>query len=170
MRKVSGVIMARNAWHGEVESGMSGSRRTSGSGIRPSSCWRRSTWCALQVALAKVVRAMGVKEFATKVHGSTVLNPRHNPTQDTLNRLLAVSPETQPGANRPTERSARSVVIRTADCSWVYGSGISTAIRQPGPRRSRLRVHQQIVRKDRRRNLQSPRTAQRPSETTSGST
>ena len=47
----------------------------------------------LQVALAKVVQAMGVKEFAAKVHmaSSNVLraiNPRHNPTQDTLNRLL----------------------------------------------------------------------------------
>ena len=47
----------------------------------------------LQVALAKVVRAMGVKEFAAKVRMASpnllrTLNPRHNPTQDTLNRLL----------------------------------------------------------------------------------
>ena len=47
----------------------------------------------LQVALAKVVRAMGVKEFAAKVHMASpnllrTLNPRHNPTQETLNRLL----------------------------------------------------------------------------------
>ena len=47
----------------------------------------------LQLALGKVIRAMGVKEFAAKVHmaGPNVLraiNPRHNPTQDTLNRLL----------------------------------------------------------------------------------
>ena len=47
----------------------------------------------LQIALAKVVRAMGVKEFAVKVHMASpnllrALNPRHNPTQDTLNRLL----------------------------------------------------------------------------------
>jgi DNA-binding phage protein len=47
----------------------------------------------LQVALAKVVRAMGVKEFATKVRMASpnllrTLNLRHNPTQDTLNRLL----------------------------------------------------------------------------------
>jgi DNA-binding phage protein len=47
----------------------------------------------LQVALAKVVRAMGVKEFAAKVGMASpnllrALNPRHNPTQDTLNRLL----------------------------------------------------------------------------------
>ena len=47
----------------------------------------------LQVALRKVVRAMGVKEFAAKVGMASpnllrTLNPRHNPTQDTLNRLL----------------------------------------------------------------------------------
>lgn len=47
----------------------------------------------LQVALGKVVRAMGVKEFAAKVGMASpnllrTLNPRHNPTQSTLNRLL----------------------------------------------------------------------------------
>jgi DNA-binding phage protein len=47
----------------------------------------------LQIALGKVIRAMGVKEFATKVHMASpnvlrAINPRHNPTQDTLNRLL----------------------------------------------------------------------------------
>jgi DNA-binding phage protein len=47
----------------------------------------------LQAALAKVIRAMGVKEFAEKVRMASpnllrTLNPRHNPTQDTLNRLL----------------------------------------------------------------------------------
>ena len=47
----------------------------------------------LQVALGKVVRAMGVKEFAAKVGMASpnllrTLNPRHNPTQGTLNRLL----------------------------------------------------------------------------------
>jgi DNA-binding phage protein len=47
----------------------------------------------LQVALGKVIRAMGVKEFAAKVHMASpnvlrAINPRHNPTQDTLNRLL----------------------------------------------------------------------------------
>jgi DNA-binding phage protein len=47
----------------------------------------------LQLALGKVIRAMGVKEFAAKVRmaSSNVVratNPRHNPTQDTLNRLL----------------------------------------------------------------------------------
>src|SRR5260370_469772 len=47
----------------------------------------------LQVALGKVVRAMGVKEFAAKVGMASpnllrTVNPRHNPTQETLNRLL----------------------------------------------------------------------------------
>lgn len=48
---------------------------------------------SVQRALGKVVRAMGVKEFATKVRMADsnvvrALHPRHNPTQDTLNRLL----------------------------------------------------------------------------------
>lgn len=47
----------------------------------------------LQLALGKVVRAMGVKEFAAKVKMASpnvlrAIAPRHNPTQDTLNRLL----------------------------------------------------------------------------------
>jgi DNA-binding phage protein len=47
----------------------------------------------LQVALGKVIRAMGVKEFAAKVRMASpnvlrAINPRHNPTQDTINRLL----------------------------------------------------------------------------------
>ena len=48
---------------------------------------------AVQRALAKVIRAMGVKEFATKVGMASpnvlrAINPRHNPTQATLDRLL----------------------------------------------------------------------------------
>lgn len=48
----------------------------------------------LQQALGKVVRAMGVKEFGEKVGmaGPNVLraiNPHHNPTQETLDKLLA---------------------------------------------------------------------------------
>jgi len=47
----------------------------------------------VQLALGKVIRAMGVKEFAAKVRMASpnvlrAINPRHNPTQDTLNRLL----------------------------------------------------------------------------------
>ena len=48
---------------------------------------------SLQQALGKVIRAMGVKEFAAKIgmESSNLLraiNPRHNPTQATINRLL----------------------------------------------------------------------------------
>ena len=48
---------------------------------------------SLQVALGTVIRAMGVKEYAAKVRMESpnvlrAINPRHNPTQDTLNRLL----------------------------------------------------------------------------------
>ena len=48
---------------------------------------------SVQRALGKIVRAMGVQEFAAKVkmaspNVSRAINPRHNPTQDTLNRLL----------------------------------------------------------------------------------
>ena len=47
----------------------------------------------IQTALGKVIRAMGVKEFAEKagMPASNILraiHPRHNPTQATLNRLL----------------------------------------------------------------------------------
>ena len=47
----------------------------------------------IQTALGKVIRAMGVKEFAEQAQmaGPNVLraiHPRHNPTQATLNRLL----------------------------------------------------------------------------------
>ena len=48
---------------------------------------------ALQLALGKVVRAMGVKEFAAQIGMESpnllrAVNPRHNPTQATINRLL----------------------------------------------------------------------------------
>jgi DNA-binding phage protein len=47
----------------------------------------------LQAAIAKVARAMGVNEFARKVQMASpnllrALNPHHNPTHETLNRLL----------------------------------------------------------------------------------
>jgi DNA-binding phage protein len=47
----------------------------------------------LQLALGKVIRAISVKEFAAKVRMASpnvlrAINPRHNPTQDTPNRLL----------------------------------------------------------------------------------
>ena len=48
---------------------------------------------SVQVALGKVIRAIGVKEFAEKITVASpnilrAINPRHNPTQETLNRLL----------------------------------------------------------------------------------
>ena len=48
---------------------------------------------SVQRALGKVIRAMGVREFSALVRmaGPNVLraiNPQHNPTLDTLNRLL----------------------------------------------------------------------------------
>ena len=47
----------------------------------------------LQQALGKVIRARGVKEFAAKVRMASpnllrAIHPRHNPTHQTLNRLL----------------------------------------------------------------------------------
>jgi DNA-binding phage protein len=68
----------------------------------------------LQVALGKVVRAMGVKEFAAKVAMASpnllrTLNPRHNPTQDTLNRLLKpfrLKLSLAPISDRPKRRHA----------------------------------------------------------------
>ena len=47
----------------------------------------------IQAALAKVIRATGVKEFAAKVGMASpnvvrAINRRYNPTQLTLNRLL----------------------------------------------------------------------------------
>ena len=47
----------------------------------------------LKVALAKVVRATGVKEFAESVGMPSpnvlrAIHPKHNPTQETLERLL----------------------------------------------------------------------------------
>ncbi len=47
----------------------------------------------LQQALAKVVRATGVKEFAARIDMPSsnllrAIHPNHNPTQETLERLL----------------------------------------------------------------------------------
>ncbi len=48
---------------------------------------------SLQLALGKLIRAMGVKEFAAKIGMESpnmlrAINPRHNPTQAAINRLL----------------------------------------------------------------------------------
>ncbi len=48
---------------------------------------------SIQIALGKVIRAIGIKEFSAKIGIASpnilrAINPRHNPTQDTLNRML----------------------------------------------------------------------------------
>ena len=48
---------------------------------------------SVQMTLGKVIRAMGIKEFSrrSKIASSNIIraiDPRHNPTQATLNRLL----------------------------------------------------------------------------------
>jgi DNA-binding phage protein len=48
---------------------------------------------SLQQALGKAIRAMGVKEFAARIGMESpnllrTINPRHNPTQATIDRLL----------------------------------------------------------------------------------
>lgn len=48
----------------------------------------------VQEALGKVIRAMGVQEFAERIAMARpnllrAIHPEHNPTQKTLNRLLA---------------------------------------------------------------------------------
>jgi DNA-binding phage protein len=48
---------------------------------------------SIQVALGKVIRAIGIKEFSARVGIASpnilrAINARHNPTQETLNRLL----------------------------------------------------------------------------------
>ena len=48
---------------------------------------------SLQVVLGKSIRAYGVKEFAKKIKMAApnvlrAMDPKHNPTQETLNRLL----------------------------------------------------------------------------------
>ena len=47
----------------------------------------------LKAALAKVIRATGVKEFSERIgipspNVLRAINPKHNPTQETLERLL----------------------------------------------------------------------------------
>ena len=48
---------------------------------------------SLQQVLGKVIRCYGIKEFSKKVripssNISRAINPKHNPTQKTLNKLL----------------------------------------------------------------------------------
>lgn len=90
----------------------------------------------LQVALAKVVRAMGVKEFAAKVRMASpnllrTLNPRHNPTLDTLNRLLRpfrLKLSLAPIDQRKGGHAKHSSAV-VPSCSQVSGSGRVVPIR-----------------------------------------
>ena len=48
---------------------------------------------SIQAILAKVIKSYGLREFSKKVRMASpnvlrAIDPRHNPTQDTLNRLL----------------------------------------------------------------------------------
>ena len=73
---------------------------------------------SLQHALGKVVRAMGVKEFAARVRMESpnllrAISPSHNPTQATTNRLLkpfglrlSPAPIKKPKRSNATGRSA----------------------------------------------------------------
>lgn len=72
----------------------------------------------IQTALGKVIRAMGVKEFASKVRMASpnvlrAINTRHNPTQETMNRLLKPFrlklslARTEPGQDRRTGKPPR---------------------------------------------------------------
>jgi DNA-binding phage protein len=72
----------------------------------------------IQEALGKVVRAYGVGEFASKVKMASpnvlrAINPRHNPTQETLNRLLQpfrlrVSVSSMGGKAAPVRRAKKA--------------------------------------------------------------
>jgi len=48
---------------------------------------------SIQIALGKVIRAIGIQEFSARIKIASpnilrAINPRRNPTQETLNRLL----------------------------------------------------------------------------------
>ena len=66
----------------------------------------------IQTALGKVIRAMGVKEFAEQAEMASpnvlrAINPRHNPTQATLNRLLKplrLRPRSARRSGKPSRR------------------------------------------------------------------
>ena len=59
----------------------------------------------VQQALAKIIRAIGIAEFAVQVgmprpNVQRAIHPRRNPTQETLNRPGALPPATQSGLHR----------------------------------------------------------------------
>jgi DNA-binding phage protein len=67
----------------------------------------------IQQALGKVVRAIGVTEFAAQVqmprsNVQRAIRPQHNPTQETLNRLLTPFRLRLSLAPLPTSRRRRA--------------------------------------------------------------
>lgn len=67
----------------------------------------------IQQALGKVIRAIGITEFAVQVrmprpNVQRAIRPQHNPTQDTLNRLLAPFRLRLSLAPLPTSRRRRA--------------------------------------------------------------
>lgn len=67
----------------------------------------------IQQALGKIIRAVGVTEFAAQAgmprsNVQRALRPQHNPTQETLNRLLAPFRLRLSLAPLPTRRRRRA--------------------------------------------------------------
>ncbi len=67
----------------------------------------------IQEALGKAIRAIGITEFATQVgmprpNVQRAIRPQHNPTQETLNRLLAPFRLRLSLAPLPTSRRRRA--------------------------------------------------------------
>ena len=119
-------------WHDAVETGTKDWLRTSGTSefAREFLLAAMDEGVPIQIALGKVIRAMGVKEFAGKARMASpnvlqAIHPRHNPTQNTLNRLL------KPFRLRLEPRSARR--------SSESPCGVNSApLRNPRHHRSRL--------------------------------
>ena len=94
----------------------------------------------IQVALGKVIRAMGVKEFAGKVRMASpnvlrAIHPRHNPTQDTLNRLAeAVPSQAEPGSTGYASKQACSLTPSPSNAPNAHSDAAGPAGAQPsGP-------------------------------------
>ncbi len=67
----------------------------------------------IQQALGKIIRAIGITEFAAQVgmprsNVQRAIRPQHNPTQETLNRLLAPFRLRLSLAPLPTSRRRRA--------------------------------------------------------------
>ena len=111
----------------------------------------------LQRALGKVIRAAGVKEFAARAGVASpnvlrAINPRHNPTQETINRLLrplglrlSLALIEERGARRRPERPVKSIYPIDEKLLAALADGQQVrpkrqAGRGPGKHRQVLRV------------------------------